>query len=79
MSVQYTFDSNGKTVDVFVPLQEWEQIKNELKKKRTSLSSPKKQDNSKVLSGIKKGLKQINQIEKGKLKSISLKQLLDEL
>jgi hypothetical protein len=79
MSVQYTFDSNGKTVGVFVPLQEWEQIRNELKKKRTSLSSSKKQHNSKVLSGIKKGLKQINQIEKGKLKSISLERLLDEL
>jgi len=76
MSFQYTFDSKGKTIGVFVPLREWEQITSELKKNKSASKDRKKRT---ILSGIEKGLKQVNQIEKGKLKPISIKQLLDEL
>ena len=65
-------DAKGKTVGVFVPINEWEKITIELKKMKSSKKSS-------VLNGIKKGMRQVQQIEKGKLKSISLKQLLDEL
>ena len=75
MSFQYTFDSKGKTIGVFVPLREWEQITSELKKKSVTKERKKKT----ILSGIEKGLKEVNQIEKGKLKPISIKQLLSEL
>ncbi len=72
MSFQYTYDANGKPVGVFVPINEWKQITEELSKRKTS-------GKSKILKSIERGLKQVNQIEKGKLKSIPFKQLLDAL
>jgi len=76
MALQYTFDSKGKTVGVFVPLQEWEQIKQELKKRKSASQDRRTKS---ILAGIEKGFKQVSQIEKGKLKPMSIKQLLNEL
>ncbi len=73
MSFQYTFDAKGKAVGVFVPINEWEKITAKLKKTKTSNGK------SRILTSVEKGMKQVNEIEKGKLKSISLKQLLDAL
>ena len=73
MSFQYTFDAKGKPVGVFVPINEWEKITAKLKKTKTSNGK------SRILRSVEKGMKQVNEIEKGKLKSISLKQLLDAL
>ena len=73
MSFQYTFDAKGKPVGVFVPINEWEKITAELKKTKTSNGK------SRILKSVEKGMIQVNEIEKGKLKSISLKQLLDAL
>lgn len=73
MSFQYTYDSKGKPVGVFVPINEWEKITSGLKKKKL----PGKKN--KTLSSLERGMRQVNQIEKGKIKSISLKQLLDAL
>ncbi|MBX9784835.1 MAG: hypothetical protein K2X48_16215 [Chitinophagaceae bacterium] len=73
MSLQYTYDAKGKAVGVFVPINEWEKLTTELKKRKTSGSK------SKILASIEKGMKQVQQIEKGKMKSIPLKQLLDAL
>jgi hypothetical protein len=72
MSFQYTYDANGNPVGVFVPINEWEKITQELLKRKASKKSN-------VLRSIERGLKQVKQIEKGKLKSIPLKQLLDAL
>jgi len=71
MSFQFTFDAKGNPVGVFVPIREWEKITSELKKRSSKKSG--------TLAGIEKGLKQVKQIERGKLKSISLKQLLNDL
>ena len=76
MSFQYTFDAAGKPVGVFVPINEWEKLTGELKRNSTKKRNA---TTSKVLAGIEKGMKEIRQIEKGKLKSIPLKQLLDAL
>ena len=73
MAFQYTYDAKGKPVGVFVPLREWEQIKTELKVKRTA------RNKAKVLKSVEKGMLQVKEIEKGKMKSIPLKQLLDAL
>lgn len=73
MSFQYTYDASGKPIGVFVPINEWEKLTSELKKGVSSRSKEK------ILSSIEKGMKQMKQIEKGKLKSISLNQLLDAL
>lgn len=73
MSFQYTYDAKGKPVGVFVPINEWEKITTELKKKKN------RSNKARTLRSIEKGVRQVKQIEEGKLKSISLKQLLDAL
>jgi hypothetical protein len=75
MSFQYTYDTNGKPLGVFVPITEWEKITSLIK--TTSRNRKKKKPDA--LSGILKGLSQVSAIEKGKIKSIPFKQLLDEL
>lgn len=75
MSFQYTYDANGKPVGVFVPITEWNRLTRETKKRRVPQASSKE----KILRGIEKGLKQVKSIEKGKPKSVSLKQLMDAL
>ena len=77
MSFQYTYDAKGKPVGVFVPITEWNKITGESNKKH--LSSRHTASKEKILRGVEKGIKQVNDIEKGKIKSISLKQLLDAL
>ena len=73
MSFQYTYDAKGKPIGVFVPINEWEKITSELKKKKGRSSK------TRILKSVEKGMMQVKQIEKGKLKSIPLKQLLDAL
>lgn len=73
MSFQYTYDAKGKPIGVFVPINEWEKITTELRTKKS------RSNKSKILKSVEKGMKQVKQIENGKLKSISLKQLLDAL
>ena len=76
MSFQYTYDANGKPVGVFVPITEWNKITGGNPK---SHKSAKKTSKEKVLKSIEKGMKQVARIEEGKLKPISLNQLLDAL
>ena len=73
MSFQYTYDAKGKPIGVFVPINEWEKLTTELTKTKTGNSK------TRTLKSVEKGMLQIKEIEKGKLKSISLKQLLDAL
>jgi hypothetical protein len=73
MSFQYTYDAKGKPVGVFVPIHEWEKQTSEMRKRKTTSKK------SKILGSIEKGLKQVTEIEKGKLKSIPLKELLNAL
>jgi hypothetical protein len=74
MSLQYTYDTEGKPVGVFIPLNEWEKITVALRKEKKKPTVKKSS-----VDTILKGFKQVNLIEKGKLKPISIKQLLDEL
>lgn len=73
MSFQYTYDAKGKPIGVFVPINEWEKLTTELTKTKTGNSK------TRTLKSVEKGMLQVKEIEKGKLKSISLKQLLDAL
>jgi hypothetical protein len=77
MSFQYTYDTKGNPIGVFVPINEWEKITDELKK--TNLSKGPVNGKNKTLKSIEKGMRQVSRIEEGKLKSIPLKQLLDAL
>jgi hypothetical protein len=76
MSFQYTYNAKGQPIGVFVPINEWEKITDELKKRGSNKGASVK---NKALADIEKGMKQVGQIEKGKLKPIPLKQLLDAL
>jgi hypothetical protein len=68
---QFLFDTKGKTIGIFVPINEWRKFKTNSEK---SIKS-----NSKILYSLKKGIKQVKQIEEGKIKPICLKQLLSSL
>ncbi|HLF45788.1 MAG TPA: hypothetical protein VI548_05155 [Chitinophagaceae bacterium] len=72
MSLQYTYDAKGNPTCVFIPINQWDKITSDLKNKKITRKN-------KILKSIERGMKQVNQIEKGKLKSISLKKLLDTL
>ncbi len=78
MSLQYTYDTKGKPIGVFVPINEWEKITSELKKSKATKKTASHKKRT-ILNGIKKGLKEVEGIKRGKIKPISLKQLLDEL
>ena len=77
MSFQYTYDAKGNPVGVFIPIAEWKKISAEPKNKKIIKKSGALKE--KILLGIDKGMKQVKDIENGKLKSISLKQLLNAL
>lgn len=77
MSFQYTYDAKGKTVGVFVPINEWEKITHELKKSKTTKKTTR--GSKTILNSIEKGMKEVAQIEKGNIKPISLKELLNAL
>ncbi len=77
MSFQYTYDAKGNPVGVFVPITEWNKITGESKRKKTTGKPATSKE--KILQNIEKGMKQVRSIEKGKLKFISLKQLLNAL
>jgi hypothetical protein len=77
MSVQVIQDDKGKTTGVFIPINEWKQ----LKKKHTDLAileyeEPNKQQ---LLQELKEAVVELQLIEKGKAKSRPAKDLLDEL
>ncbi|HEY6978652.1 MAG TPA: hypothetical protein VH396_20285 [Chitinophagaceae bacterium] len=75
ISFQYTYDADGKPIGVFVPINEWEKISNELLK----VKKHKRKEKLTLLDSIKKGMNQVSKIEKKKIKSIPLQQLLDDL
>jgi hypothetical protein len=77
MGLQVIQDSKGKNTGVFIPYNEW----TELKKSHSDLAAleeerPSKED---TLSNIKKGLEEVALFKKGKLKTTSAKDFLNEL
>ena len=75
--MENTYDANGKPIGVFIPINEWEEITDQLKKIKTPEKDTAKK--SAIIDSIRKGMKQVRQIEKGKIESIPLQKLLDEL
>lgn len=76
MTYQYNYDADGNPVGVFIPIDEWKIITdtlNALKKNKPGISK------NQTLKSIKKGMEQVSQIERKKIKSIPLQKLLDEL
>lgn len=77
MNLQYISDNKGKTTGVFIPIQEWEGLKEKFKGlEEEELGEQSKEE---ILSGLKQAVEEMNLIKQGKLKARDAKDLLDEL
>ncbi len=77
MSLQFIQNDEGKPAGVFIPINEWKQMKALYK----NLEAWEEPDRTKeeILESIKKGAQEIKLVMAGKLKAKPARQLLDEL
>ena len=77
MGLQVIQDSKGNNTGVFIPYNEWREIK----KHHKDLAVLEKDATTKedTLNNIKKGLEEVKLFKKGKLKTTSAKDFLNEL
>jgi hypothetical protein len=77
MKLQVLKDAKGKATGVFIPINEWK----ELKKQHKDLALLEYEEPSKtqLLQELKQAFTELSLIQKGKLKSRPAKALLDEL
>jgi hypothetical protein len=70
IAVQYVSDSTGKTKSVQVPLTDWENLMNRLKKYEQTL---------KIKTDLKEAFEEVAQLRKSKAKKQQLKEFLNAL
>ena len=77
MALQVIEDAKGQPTGVFIPMNEWE----ELKKQHKDLEALEYEEPSKLqlLQELKEAVRELSLIEKGELKSRPATALLDEL
>lgn len=77
MGLQLIQDSEGKTTGVYIPINEWK----ELKKQYQNLEALESEEVSKeqILQELKEAIQELKLVEQGKLKARPAKELLDEL
>ena len=67
MNLQYISDNRGKTTGVFIPIQEWEGLKEKFKGlEEEELGEQSKEE---ILSGLKLAVEEMNLVKRGKLKA----------
>jgi hypothetical protein len=77
MSLQIIQGGNGKPAGVFIPIDDWETMKQEYQNLEAwEEPEPTKAE---ILAGIKEAVEEVKLIKAGKLKAKSLKDLLNEL
>ena len=77
MSLQIIRGGNGKPTGVFIPMSDWEIMKDEYQNLQAwEEPEPTKED---ILAGIKEAVEEVKLIKAGKMKAKSLKELLNEL
>ncbi len=77
MSLQIIHGGNGKPAGVFIPMDDWEIMKEEYQNLQAwEEPEPTKAE---VLAGIKEAIEEVKLIKEGKIKAKSLKELLNEL
>jgi hypothetical protein len=77
MSLQIIQGGNGKPTGVFIPMNDWEIMKEEYQNLQAwEEPEPTKAE---ILVGIKEAVEEVKLIKAGKIKAKSLKELLDEL
>jgi len=77
MSLQYISDSKGQTTGVFIPIQEWEKLKERYRELEEWESESSSKDQ--VLKELKEAVSELKQIEKGERQARPAQKLLDEL
>lgn len=77
MKLQLIQDGKGKTTGVYIPINEWE----ELKKQYKDLEGLEYDDpsNEQILQDLKEAVNELKLVEEGKLIARPAKELLDEL
>lgn len=78
MRLQIIQDGKGKNAGVFIPYDEWSQLKKQ-HKELEALEMEDEPGKEQVLNNIKKGLKEVQQFRQGKLKTTPAKDFLNEL
>ena len=77
MKLQVIQDGRGKTTGVYIPINEWKELKKQYKDLEVlEYEEPSKKQ---LLEELKEAVTQLALIEKGKLKSRPIKALLNEL
>ncbi|MFA9213340.1 MAG: hypothetical protein ACEQSR_05770 [Candidatus Methylacidiphilales bacterium] len=77
MSLQIIQGGNGKPAGVFIPINDWEIMKEEYQNLQAwEEPEPTKAE---ILAGIKEAVEEVKLIKAGKIKAKSLKELLNEL
>lgn len=77
MNLQYISDNEGKTAGVFIPIQEWEDLKSKYK----GLEEEELRDQTKeeILLGMQQAVEEMTMVKQGKLKARPVEDLLNEL
>lgn len=70
MKIEYITDTKGKQKSVIIPHKQWKNFEEDYNKMKNKL---------KLLTGINIALDEVNQIQNGKKKGKTLKELIDEL
>ena len=78
MGLQIIQDEKGKNAGVFIPYNQWRQLKKQ-HKELEALEQEEQPGRAQVLRNIKKGLKEVKQFRQGKLKTTPAKDFLNEL
>jgi hypothetical protein len=77
MSLQIIQGANGKPAGVFIPINDWENMKKEYQNLAAwEEPSPTKAE---IIAGIKDAVNEVKLIKAGKIKAKSLNELLNEL
>ena len=80
MGLQVLQDSKGKATGVFIPINQWKELKKQYRDlevlEHDDEPEPTKEQ---ILQGIKQAVKEVNLVKAGKLKARDARELLNEL
>lgn len=77
MRLQVIQDSKGKATGVYIPINEWKQLKKQYRDlEALEYEEPTKKQ---ILQELKEAVQELKLVEKGKLKARPAKELLNEL
>ncbi len=77
MSLQVIQGGNGKPTGVFIPINDWEVMKEQYQ--NLKVWEEPESTKEEILAGIKEAIEEMKLIRAGKIKAKSLIELLDEL